>query len=62
MMIRVLYQNGKFDMVKDVLLGLYIASGKIAKFGRRRGWAIVGIDPIRGIGCHYIGPERRHVA
>lgn len=62
MLIRVVYQNGKYDMVKDSILGAYIDSGKILKFKRKDGWATVGIDPIRGSGTSYIGPERRRVA
>jgi hypothetical protein len=62
MLIRVLYQNGKYDMVKDAFLGKYIESGKLLKFKRKDGWATVGIDPIRGAGGPYVGPERRTVA
>ncbi len=62
MLIRVLYQNGKYDMVKDVFLGNYIESGKLLKFKRKDGWATVGVDPVRGKGGQYLGPDRRTVA
>ena len=62
MLIRVVYQNGKYDMVKDTILGAYIDSGKVLRFERKDGWATIGIDPIRGRRTPYIGPERRRVA
>ena len=61
MMLRVIYHNGKYDMVKDLMLEIYINSGKILKFRRKDGWATIGIDPIRDRGHNYIGPERRRV-
>jgi hypothetical protein len=61
MLIRVMYRNGKYDMVKDTILGMYIDSGKINKFKRTDGWATIGIDPIRRTTHPHTGPERRTV-
>ncbi len=59
MLIRVVYPNNKYDMVKDYVLNELIASGKIKSFYRSSGWAVVGRDRIRGEGGLYGGPERR---
>lgn len=59
MMIRVLYRNSKYDMVKDSFLDGLIISGKIEKFRRVDGWITIGKDPMRGWGGVYYGPERR---
>jgi PAS domain S-box-containing protein len=60
MLIPVLYQSNEYGMVKPLLLDELIASGKIKKFLRSEGWATVGIDPIRGTGGYYTGPDRRN--
>jgi len=60
MMIRVMYSDGRFDLVKDTLLDLLLERNKVASFKRTNGWAVVGRDPIRGRGgISYRGPERR---
>ncbi len=59
MVIRVMYYNNKYDMVKPSFLNELISSGKIKKFLRSDGWATIGISPIRGMGGAYRGPERR---
>jgi hypothetical protein len=59
MLIKVIYQNGESDMVKPFLLDDIIASGKIMKFFRSGRWVTVGVDPVRGNGSFYKGPERR---
>lgn len=61
MIIRVIYHNNKYDMVKDFILDTLIASNKITKFYRSDGWVTIGLDPIRGIGGDYSGPERRGI-
>ncbi|MEW6002299.1 MAG: GSU3473 family protein [Nitrospirota bacterium] len=59
-LIRVIYQNGKFDMVKPFMLEKLISSKKVRKFLRSGGWATVGVDSIRGMDVgFYRGPERR---
>lgn len=64
MLIRILYINNKYDMVKDVILNEQITSGKIKKFYRSDGWVNIGHDPIRGMGVRYSynGPERRRTS
>jgi hypothetical protein len=61
MLIKVMYKDGKYGMVKPFLLDKLIASGKIIKFLRSEGWATIGVDRIRGTGngARYRGPERR---
>ena len=59
MLIRVIYQNDKHDMIKPVLLDSFMSSNKIKKFLRSEGWITIGTDQIRGKGGHYEGPERR---
>jgi hypothetical protein len=59
MLIRVVYQNDKHDMIKPLLLDGFISSNKIKKFLRSEGWTTVGTDQIRGKGGYYEGPERR---
>jgi len=59
MLIKVMYKNNKYGMVKPFLLDELIASGKITKFLRSEGWVTVGVDRIRGDGDCYNGDERR---
>ena len=62
MLVRIMYQNGKYDMVKPIIINELISSSKLEKFFRSGGWVTVGIDPIRGIGGSYEGPERRRAS
>ncbi len=61
MLIRVIYQNQKYDFVKDSRLDEFIETGAIASFQRRSGWVRVGIDPIRApiAASSYSGEEHR---
>ncbi len=59
MLIRILYKNKKYDMVKDFMLDELATSGKITKFYRSDGWVNIGHAPIRGLGGSYNGHERR---
>ena len=60
MLIRVMYRNRKYDLVKDFFLQNLISSGRVNRFYRADGWAEIGRDPLRGSGTHaYTGPERR---
>lgn len=60
MMIRIMYSDGRFDLVKQDMLDQLLAKNRVASFKRSSGWAVVGRDPIRGVGSHaYRGPERR---
>lgn len=59
MFLRIVYVNGKYDMVKDFVLDSLITSGKVKGFLRSDGWAMTDRDPIRGRGGAYARPERR---
>ena len=59
MLISVIYHDDEHDIAKPYQLDRLISSGKIKKFLRSSGWITVGVDPIRGIGGSYKGPERR---
>ncbi len=47
MMVRVMYHDGMTEMVRPPVLQHLIETGKIHKFRRSDGWAILGVDPIR---------------
>ena len=60
MMIRVMYSDGRFDLVKHTVLDQLLERNKVASFKRSSGWAVVGRDPLRGKGgISYRGPDRR---
>ena len=59
MLIRVIYQDDKHDMVKPFILDALISSKKIKKFLRSGEWAVIGVDPLRGMGGQFNGMERR---
>lgn len=61
MMIRVMYPDGKTEMVRPPLLKLLIERQRIQQFRRDDGWALLGQDPIRSKQPSvYDGPERRN--
>ncbi len=62
MLVRVMYQNQKFDFVKPFLLDELLYLKRIKKFLRSEGWATLGINPMRGTGGSYEGPERRRTS
>ena len=47
MLIRVMYDDGKFDMVKPQMLDLLLGTGKLTSFKRSDSWAVVGRDTLR---------------
>ncbi len=60
MMIRVMYSDGRFDLIKQCMLDQMLDGNRLASFKRADGWAVVGRDPIRGTGgAVYRGPDRR---
>lgn len=60
MMIRIMYSDGRFDLVKPTTLDQLIETNRVASFKRSTGWAVVGRDALRGAGgLSYRGPERR---
>ncbi len=63
MLIRIMYRDGRFDMVKSFFLEWLIESGRIAMFRRSQGWVVPGRDPVRRVGDHpYRGIEQRRKA
>lgn len=60
MMIRVMYSDGRFDMVKPTMLDNLLDRQSVTSFKRNSGWAVVGRDQIRKSGrSNYNGAERR---
>lgn len=60
MMIRVMYSDGRFDMVKPGMLDKLIDRQVVTSFKRDTGWAVVGRDVIRSTSRNnYRGRERR---
>ena len=61
MLIPVIYQNGKHDLVKDFLLSKLIEDESILKFKRGDGWVSISSTNIRGKAknYYYSGPGRR---
>jgi len=59
-LIPVIYQNGKQDMVKDYYLADLIENQTIRRFKRRDGWVSISAGHIRKQQPgSYFGPERR---
>ncbi len=60
MLIRVMYNDGRFDMVKPNLLNSLLDQQIVTSFKRTNGWAVVGRDAIRSSSrANYRGTERR---
>jgi hypothetical protein len=60
MMIRVMYSDGRFDMVKPGMLDNLLNRQVVTSFKRNAGWAVVGRDAIRNSSLgNYRGMERR---
>ena len=60
MLIRVMYSDGRFDMVKPNILDNLLSKQAVTSFKRESGWAVVGRDAIRSAGqSSYRGIERR---
>lgn len=60
MMIRVMYNDGRFDVVKQTMLDQLLQMDRVASFKRTSGWAVIGRDSVRGVGgIAYSGPDRR---
>src|SRR5271169_3085666 len=62
MSVMVMYENDVLDTVEPSVVDELISSNKIKKLFRSEGWVTVGVDPIRGWGGNYKGPERRKIA
>lgn len=62
MLIRVMYSDGRFDMVNPGMLDNLLERQTVTSFKRGNGWAVVGRDPIRSSSrAGYGGQERRAV-
>lgn len=60
MLIRVMYDDGKFDMVKPQILDTLLTSGRLTSFKRSDAWAVVGRDTLRSSRSQgHQGIERR---
>ncbi len=59
MNMRVVYMDNKEGIIDSVLLDQMISANKIRMFMRSDGWAMVGINPVRGAGGTYEGLDRR---
>ena len=63
MLIRVMYSDGRFDMVKPKMLDDLLERQAVSSFKRSDGWAVVGRDPIRSPESgKYRGTERRRAS
>jgi hypothetical protein len=63
LLIQIIRDNNQHDYVVDFMLDNLIASNKIAKFKRRKGWVTVGITPTRTNknSSNFRGDDRRAV-
>ncbi|WP_291316874.1 GSU3473 family protein [Desulfuromonas sp.] len=60
MMIRIMYHNGKHDLVKTSALERLISSNQVKQFQRSSGWVTPSRDPVRRTrNSQYRGMERR---
>jgi hypothetical protein len=59
MLIRVMYGNKKYDMVKPFLLDRLIRSGRLQMFLRSEGWVVIDRDPVQKRDESYQGSDRR---
>ena len=61
MLIRVIYEDGKFDMVKPQMLDKLLEANKVNSFKRNTGWVVIGRDVLRksSNSNDYKGQDRR---
>ena len=60
MLIRVMYDDGTYDMVKPKMLDLLLEKEKLTSFKRSDSWAVVGRDALRSSKSQgHKGLERR---
>jgi len=60
MLIRVMYADGNFDMVKPQILDMLLETNRVTSFKRSDSWAVVGRDALRSRSSQsYQGQERR---
>ncbi|WP_282755202.1 GSU3473 family protein [Desulfuromonas thiophila] len=64
MLIRVVYTDGRNDMVQPFVLDRLIEEGALLSFQRATGWVVMGVDPVRRPKYQqapYAGVDRRHL-
>ena len=63
MLIKVMYKNGTYGMVKPYLLDKLLADNALKSFLRSDDWVVIGRDAIRSHSASqcYDGPERREL-
>lgn len=60
MLIRVIYVDDRFDMVRPEILDRLLEAGNVREFQRRDGWVMPGFDTLRSRKKNdYSGPDRR---
>ena len=59
MTVRVIYKDKGSGTIEESQLAELIAGRKIVAFCRSTEWVTIGLDPVRGLGGNYAGPERR---
>ena len=60
MLIRVMYDDGTYDMLKPKMLDLLLEKEKLTSFKRSDSWAVVGRDALRSSSSQgHKGLERR---
>lgn len=60
MLVRVMYEDGSFDMVRNDMLDILVANLRVKKIRRNSGWVDVDSGEIRNsLGRAWSGPERR---
>lgn len=57
--IPVLFHDNHYKVVSGNELDRLLKTGRLKAFRRSTGWAVIGLDPLRGKGGKYAGPERR---
>ncbi len=60
-MIRVIYRDGKEDLVTQKFLDILLFMGEVQMFQREDDWAVVGVDPIRSESRRLFGGEDRRL-
>ncbi len=59
-MIRVIYKDGREDLVTQKFLDILLHMNEVQMFQRENDWVIVGVDPLRNSKQQsYPGEERR---
>ncbi len=60
MLVRIMYEDGSFDMVRNDMLDILVANQRVKKIRRQSGWIDVESGQIRhSLGKPWDGLERR---